>query len=115
MNKLKFFATALLVCIHFFVFSASAYAMIEVPGCRDAWNSISEVNQISSLETLIKTDCAILHRQGFRLPKDGGTYDPDICAPAWNQLIQAKKGESVKFLVTHNCPVFYRKGWEKCS
>ncbi|NEQ99980.1 MAG: hypothetical protein F6K30_25315 [Cyanothece sp. SIO2G6] len=89
--------------------------MIEIPGCRDAWQSISEAAQISNLETLVKNDCAVLYRKGFRLPTDGGTSDPNVCEPAWNALINADKYKELEFMITHNCHVFYRKGWQKCQ
>ena len=95
------------------VSGSTAYAQYAIPGCENAWNSINAVGRINALAVLIRNDCAVLHRKGWRL--GGGNARQDVCTPAWNALVKAGQVTNVKFMVTHNCPVFYRKGWVQSS
>ncbi|MEM9542524.1 MAG: hypothetical protein AAGA60_23915 [Cyanobacteria bacterium P01_E01_bin.42] len=115
MNTLRTTLIAIFFSLAFLLSSANAYATAEVPGCREAWNSMVAVRQIGNLATLVKNDCSILHRQGLRLPKNGGTKNIKLCAPAWNGLIKSGQSKELKFLVSRNCPVLCRKGWEECK
>ncbi len=114
MKQLKrVFIVLCLLCVSMFYadYARAAYA---VPGCQDAWNAIASVSQLENLGTLVKTDCAVMYRKGWRLPlgnNTGGTSNVSVCAPAWNSLVSSGKIENAKFIVTHNCPVLYRKGW----
>ncbi|MEQ9548491.1 MAG: hypothetical protein RIM23_02560 [Coleofasciculus sp. G3-WIS-01] len=116
MKKIARFLTVFVIlCLSLF-YADYAYADYAVPGCEEAWNSISSASKISNLENLVKTDCAVMYRNGWRLPQGsntGGTTNTTICAPAWNGLGEAGKLNDAKFIVTHNCPVLYRKGWVK--
>ena len=84
-----------------------------IPGCGKAWSAITQAKQIGALDTLVKTDCAVMHRNKWRLPVDGGVSNPSVCAPAWNNLKKANQLGNVEVIVSHNCPVLYKKGWVK--
>ena len=62
------------------------------------------MGRINALAVLIRNDCAVLHRKGWRL--GGGNARQDVCTPAWNALVKAGQVTNVEFMVTHNCPVF---------
>ena len=89
------------------VSGTTAYAQYAIPGCENAWNSINAVGRINALAVLIRNDCAVLHRKGWRL--GGGNARQDVCTPAWNALVKAGQVTNVEFMVTHNCPVFIAK------
>ena len=111
MKKLKIVFVLLCMLSLSLFYANNAYADYGIPGCKEAYNAIGKAGQMADLETLVKTDCAVMYRKGWRLPTKGGTYNPGVCKPAWNDIVKAGEIENAKFMVTHNCPVFYRKGW----
>ncbi|WP_414575845.1 hypothetical protein [Anabaena sp. CCY 9402-a] len=91
----------------------SALAAYDVPGCKEAFTSIDQASLIKPLKDLIALDCAIMYKEGWRLPATGGVANQTVCAPAWNVLGQSNKLGDAKFIVTHNCPALYNLGWVK--
>lgn len=82
-----------------------------IPQCKAAWNSLGSAGQLKNSEVLVKTDCAIMHKEGWL--EGPGVANPAICAPAWNALVAAKVAANARELVTRNCPVLYKQGWLK--
>ncbi|MGK7902515.1 MAG: hypothetical protein AB4352_14075 [Hormoscilla sp.] len=113
MKKLKIVFVVLCMLSLSLFYANNAYADYAVPGCKEAYKAIGQAGQLANMETLVKTDCAIMHRKKWRLPTEGGTSNRSVCVPAWNDIVKAGEIENAKFMVTHNCPVFYRKGWVK--
>jgi len=96
------------------LFSSGSRADYAIPGCERAWESIAKAKGLSDLKTLVINDCAVLYKEGWRLPiknNKGGTDNAGVCNPAWNNLESKKQLDNVRFMITHNCPVFYRHGW----
>ena len=110
MNKLTSFLVVLCIVFLTFLLSSNAYAR-ELPGCRDAYNTLGRAGQLGNAKTLVSTNCAILYNRGWLLPQNGGISNRSVCVPAWNNTVQSSTINSAKFLVTHNCPVMYRQGW----
>lgn len=84
----------------------------EVPGCRDAWNTLGERQALLYMATLIRKDCPVMYRNGWLVgPEKAAASEVPGCRNAWEGLRSQQAAEQGQFLVTHNCPVIYRKGW----